>query len=241
MFKKFLKQFLIKAYIKPSFIKNMPSGIDWMYDIKYFHPKIDINTIFDVGANVGNITQKLNRVFPNANILSIEPEHNSYNSLSKLNRIDNIETYNLALGKETKQVKVNFDPFSERNSINSPSEVKSDSGSIKVVNTSEFSMSKNIDVIDILKTDTEGYDLEVIKGAEPLLKENKINFILTEIRFTKHDNQHTNISEIIRYMDNFDYRLFQVYEFSETNHFIEWGPSYANALFVNLKAIHNLT
>ena len=218
----------------------MPTGLDWIYDINHFIKQSPIKTILDVGANIGLVSKNLHNSFPVSNIYSIEPDPTAYSKLKQSTTSPKIKTFNIALGSQSEKLFVNFHPASQRNSIhisNQSDQLKSTE--IQVENTAEFIKRQQIEIVDILKTDTEGYDLEVIKGAELLLKHNKIKFILSEIGFTKHDPQHTNISELIHYLDHFNYRLFQIYDFSDTNHFLEWGPSYANALFVNVSAFQD--
>ena len=48
-----------------------------------------------------------------------------------------------------------------------------------------FCLEEKINNIDVLKIDTEGNELNVLKGAKKLLEQNKINIIYTEISETK--------------------------------------------------------
>ena len=47
----------------------------------------------------------------------------------------------------------------------------------------EYALSKGIQHIDILKMDVQGSELNVLKGAENLLKSNKIDIIYSEVWF----------------------------------------------------------
>ena len=63
-------------------------------------------------------------------------------------------------------------------------------------------MKKNkINSIDILKIDTQGYDIEVLKGAKNFLKNNNINVVVTELLFNlnlyKCQNTFNEIEKIL--------------------------------------------
>jgi len=51
--------------------------------------------------------------------------------------------------------------------------------------------------VDILKTDIEGYHLEILRGAEFLLARNKISLVFSEAGFDREDRQHTNFCDLL--------------------------------------------
>ena len=62
---------------------------------------------------------------------------------------------------------------------------------VEVVTLDSFSVENNINFIHILKSDTQGYDLEVFKGAEGLMRQNQIGLIYCELIFS---NMYKNMS-----------------------------------------------
>jgi len=54
----------------------------------------------------------------------------------------------------------------------------------------QFAKEKSIDFIHILKSDTQGYDFEVLKGASGLLANQKIGFVHFEFIFS---NMYANL------------------------------------------------
>ena len=57
--------------------------------------------------------------------------------------------------------------------------------SVQTQTLDNFCSNINIDNIDVLKIDTEGNELNVLKGAEKLLSEGKIKLIYVEISESK--------------------------------------------------------
>lgn len=61
--------------------------------------KNDFNVIFDLGANVGIFTRYARELFPNALIVSVEPNEENFNILTKFTKIGNWIAINKAIGK----------------------------------------------------------------------------------------------------------------------------------------------
>ena len=61
--------------------------------------------------------------------------------------------------------------------------------SIKTNSLDNFIKLKKIKKIDLLKIDTEGHELHVLKGSKKLLKKNLVKYLLIEIN---HSNMYNN-------------------------------------------------
>ena len=152
--------------------------------------------IFDVGGNEGESIDFFLNLFENSTIYSFEPEKKSYpRLLKKYGENKTINLFNLALGdkKEELKLKINIksstSTFSKINtqskyyniksSILNPSKNGTFLGEEKsqVEKIDNFSNEKKINTIHILKIDTEGFELNVIKGAKNTLQKTKIIII----------------------------------------------------------------
>jgi len=70
-----------------------------------------------------------------------------------------------------------------------------------------FCAQKKIDQIDLLKIDTEGHEMCVLKGAEKLLSEKRIDFVLSECEFFRREEEpHGDFTSISNYLGSFDLR-----------------------------------
>ncbi|WP_236097190.1 FkbM family methyltransferase, partial [Dolichospermum planctonicum] len=83
---------------------------------------------------------------------------------------------------------------------------------ISVKTIDDFLLSSKIDNIDLLKIDTEGYELQVLKGAEQSLKNNKIKLILAESTIQSDDKFHTNLNTLNRYLENYNFKITAIYD-----------------------------
>jgi FkbM family methyltransferase len=198
-----------------------------------------VRTIFDVGANIGTYSHFISSIFPSAKVYAFEPISETFNLLKKnTSSKPNIHPVQLAFGSQAEEKKKIFlKQHSQWHSLANNStwyDNPNNFENITVETIDEFMIENNIDTIDILKTDTEGYDFEVLKGAEKALGQSKIRLIVCEVGFNKHDIQHTYFNSIQEFL--FD-KGFRVLGFTglEACYKIEnkYGVGYCNCLFLN--------
>jgi len=147
----------------------------------------DGDTVIDVGSHIGEYTllgAKL--VGEKGFIISIEPDHGTVKSLKEniiLNNFKNCLVLEKAIGKkvETKPLyKVSeediygyLDPYVKNKKLKKYSE-------IEVTTIDEIILSNNLDSVNLLKIDVEGFEYEVLLGCNNALKNNKIKKIIVE-------------------------------------------------------------
>lgn len=212
-------KFILKKTTGLSFYKHLPLGVDPYNDIKQKIPGHDFKTFVDVGANIGQTAIQIRAAFPDTTIHSVEPVKKTFYQLQQNTKGYNVLTHNLALGSKNEIIEIKIDESNTNSSINSLVSTNNENISgkvsaetIKVVATAEFCKTHNIQHIDYLKIDTEGYDLEVIKGAENLLLNNAISFIEAEVSMNPGNTFHVSFEEVKKYLEQYNYRLFGLYE-----------------------------
>ena len=97
-YKKSVKQ-LFEALTGTRIYRVLPRGLDPFADIRTHLPFLEVSTIFDVGANVGQSAKKFSRYFPNSEIYCFEPVAETYRELQReLGARFNVHTFQFALG-----------------------------------------------------------------------------------------------------------------------------------------------
>ena len=76
---------------------------------------------------------------------------------------------------------------------------------------------QSIEKIDILKVDTEGYDLEVLKGGIDLLKGHSIGVVLTEVFFVPYRVNQAFFWDIASFMQEQGYHFVNLYDTRNTS------------------------
>jgi FkbM family methyltransferase len=194
----------------------------------------DHPVVFDVGANVGQTIQRFRSQFPRCAIHSFEPSPTTFETLrQQASEIPDVRLWNCALGSTPGQM-----PFLENSSpLMSSFLPLGESGwgevtketLVNVKTIDEFCKEENIERIDILKSDTQGYDLEVFKGAEETIRANKIGLIYVEITFTEMYKNLPSLGQIYDFMRSHHFLLVSFYQIFYRNQLAGWK----DALFVN--------
>ena len=105
----------------------------------------------------------------------------------------------------------------------------------QVVKTSEvqirtvdgFCEEKTLARVDLLKIDTQGFDFEVLKGSERMLREQRIGLVYLELCFAPlYENQAT-LGEVSSWLEKSGYHALAIYELNFMNRILGW----ANFLF----------
>jgi len=144
--------------------------------------------IFDVGANWGEFSKKIRAAFPSARVFAFEPLPSNFEKLkANLDGLE-VECWNLGLGS-TSGTQALFDYPSKHGSAHASlyPKVFSDlhqSGAeptlCEFTTLDSFCDKQSISVIDFLKVDVEGHELEVLRGAKRLLASQAIRLIQFE-------------------------------------------------------------
>ncbi|MBT9132721.1 MAG: 2-O-methyltransferase NoeI [candidate division WS2 bacterium] len=194
----------------------------------------DIRVIFDVGANIGNVTLAAARSFPNAHIYAFEPVSTTYKRLCENvgDYKDRITPYNFGFFNVSKRLDIHITSFHGANSIldqsqdykiNAHSHIKEiATENIEVCTMDSFVSNKNIDKIDIIKIDVEGVEKEVIEGGSETFK-NKVDYVFVELSFLRRNRESGYWVEICRSLYELGFMLINVYDVAK---YIENGREY---------------
>jgi hypothetical protein len=76
--------------------------------------------------------------------------------------------------------------------------------------------------IDILKSDTQGSDLEVLRGAAEMLRNNRIALIFVELTFSKLYQNGARFHEIYAFLEDLGFALASFYTMNYRNRLLSW-------------------
>lgn len=218
-----------------SFLRYYFRGRSYIYDIINFYQNNDLENILDVGANIGQSANEYRKYFKKTNIYCFEPVNETFNMLTKNTNMDKkIICENFALGDVKGNTVINLSNESGLNSLIDHVNSEFNTGNRQNINISTIDIYVNenkIKHINLIKIDTEGYDLNVLQGASQTLAENRVDFIVCEIGFLYEKNK-GNFEDINQFLQSKGYFLAGIYD----NYY--WGTrnilhGFANAMFIN--------
>jgi FkbM family methyltransferase len=227
--------------------RDLPRGIDLFDDLRLWLPNLCVETVFDVGANVGQSARKYLTEFPGSPIYCFEPVGENFQKLEEnLRGQQNVQSFKLALSsaKGTGEMELGGDSrmfFLSRDVPATQSQSSTRVEEVPLETLDGFCRSRNIDWISFLKIDTEGNDLEVLKGAEGLLSQQKIDVVEVEAGMNGKNERHVPFGDFTVFLEARQYYLFGIYE--QTH---EWPTSEphlrrSNAVFISERTIHGNT
>lgn len=184
-----------------SFFVNVKSRSDDEDVLEKFLKKGD--TYVDVGANIGSLVLKAASIVGvDGKVYGIEAHPKIFNFLNEnvnINSYDNIVLINSAVGDQQGEL---F--FTDRNA-DDQNYVTTDKNGIKVL-VSTLDLLIDLEKIDFLKIDVEGYEKFVLNGASKTLERTKI--ILIEVSDENFIRYGYKSKEILQHLMSFNFNLF---------------------------------
>ncbi len=185
------------------------------YDIARAMPAYDVQTIFDVGANVGQSAIRYAHRFPAADIYCFEPVGGTFLQLQhnvKGNR--RIHCSRLALGAHSGSGQMAVSAKSDTSFLMpaaSQGSAVSNMEEVEVATLDEVCNARKVGQVSYLKIDTEGGDLDVLKGGERLLRSQQIDFVEVEASMHTGNRRHVPFELLKKYLESNGYLLFGIY------------------------------
>jgi FkbM family methyltransferase len=183
-----IKAFAAARGIHVARSSSLPYGVDKFVDFAALAPNAEI--AFDVGANVGQTVQQIRAACPAVRIVSFEPLPATFAALRANTRdVPNVACVEAALGAAPGEATMTADPLSGQNTLNTSARPDAPTVSVPVMTLDGYCADQGIDRIDLLKIDTEGYEMAVLRGAEQMLKRGAIRFVLAECEFIHNPSE----------------------------------------------------
>ena len=204
--------------------KTIEQSDDPYHAISILLDKEKTQTIIDAGASIGDISQKLTKIFPLATVHSIEPYPPFHAHLEKIaTKNARIVVKKLALSDESGSRFLQINKSEGTNSLLKSNDMGkeiygdllSNTGEIEVKSQTldDYIIENSIEQVDLLKLDLQGSELPALNGAAKALKGGKIKCILCEIMFQPHYESQPSASALLHeLMDKHDYTLFNLYQ-----------------------------
>lgn len=199
----------IKKFFKRSYRRySSDPDLEIKNAINYYADKYDI--FFDIGAAIGSITFPMAKSF--SRCICFEPEERNYHDFLQRLRgsgFTNIQIFNFALGKEKGKKKF-FVTKSGRldNRFNIEENEKFLECEVEVDTLDNVCTKLGINEKILIKIDVQGGELDVMKGAKKMLKQDCTvisEFWPWALRLNKVES-----IEYVEFMEDMDYRFFNL-------------------------------
>jgi len=213
--------------------------LDFFYQKKkyqFLKKKIsgNIDIFFDIGSHHGATIKEFLEIFSINKIYAFEPSKKNYlelrKNVEKIHKIKSVDIkiYQLGVGKKEEilelneitdgvsntfnKLDLNSNYFKKKKFITTFFGIKkffSNKISTKIITLKNFIKKEKIKKIELVKIDTEGFELNVLLGLENDIK--KVKFILFEHHYDNMIIKNYNFGDIHRLLDNFGFKqIFKI-------------------------------
>ena len=175
----------------------------------YLHEIKKGNTVFDIGANVGNYSILFSYLCGRRGFVHcFEPVIENYQSLLlSLSGTKNTKANNIAAGDEDTVMDISYDPSDcEKSSLLNVKDSISSVQSVQVQALDNYCGTLGLRKLDFVKCDVEGYEFKALKGMENTLRLH-LPKISVEITMPKYER-----TEFIGFLMELGYNSFQKIE-----------------------------
>ena len=167
----------------------------------------NIKIIFDIGAHRGSWSQQIKTVFNKGNFYLFEANINN----NKFFESKNLNFFNVLLSdKEEKKIFYTLNSsgdsyLKQRKGYNKAKKIK-----FKSITLDKFIKIKKIPKPNFIKIDTQGSEIDILKGAKLTLKNCK--FILLECPIIDYNEKSPNILKYLNFMKSIKYLPVELIE-----------------------------
>lgn len=203
MIKKLIPKKLIN-YLKTKLgVPSQKSSLTRLKELG-FEPK----NILDIGAYEGNWALEISEIFPDAHILMIEGQNLKEEKLLKVTKsLKSADVLIALLGSEVK--KVNFNIYETASSVlteNNVTNAKIEKLQLDLLD--DVLKNRTTSSFDFIKIDTQGYELEILKGGLKTL--GRAEAVLLEVSLLNIYNDAPLVAQIIDFMSKNEYVLYDI-------------------------------
>jgi FkbM family methyltransferase len=184
--------------------------------LKILKPKKN-DIVIDIGANTGYYSLRLSSlVGENGKVIAIEPDPQTFNSLTKnceLNNISNVDTHNIAISDSNEEIIFHQSIFHSGTSsmfVNEKDKSEMKKLIIKTTTLDEL-VKEKYKQIAWIKIDVEGAELEVLKGSSTILSKTKNIIIEVHEHILNQNNK--NSKEILEILEENGFKITLLNDF----------------------------
>jgi FkbM family methyltransferase len=177
---------------------NVPSSPEYQLLRRVVLPG---SVVADVGANLGAFAITMSRLCPTARVFAFEPSPTTIGLLRanvERNGARNVEVIQAAVADRPGDVRLTDDPIcAARNHIVADPTDAAASVSVAAITLDRYFGDRGVDQLAFVKTDTEGAETRVLRGAAGLLRDRRISCLLIEVCGAHLKEMGSSVAELL--------------------------------------------
>jgi FkbM family methyltransferase len=176
--------------------------------------------VIDVGANVGQFSVAMAKVFPDADIVSFEPNPEAFEPLERATRGLAVECVPCGVGSCAGRLDLHvnassgmssFLQFSAKHRSLYPSVVDGAGLAVEVTTLDSYFDKRRLAQPLLIKLDVQGFDAEVLRGGARVLE--AATWVILELSFEAMYDGETSFGEMLELMSSLGWRMLRPIDF----------------------------
>jgi FkbM family methyltransferase len=177
-----------------------------------------LEVVLDVGANVGDWTAALLAVKPTTTIHAFEPAAGAFQALERRGFPSNVSVHQTALSSSRGCAALHlFGEASQLNSLHNRHGIEDCAGvapatqseQVELLTVDEFCLNHGLRGVDLMKVDTEGHEVDVLKGSLRSLASGNIRRVQFEYGGTYIDSRRL-LKDAFEIFLGLNYQLYRI-------------------------------
>lgn len=203
----------------------------------------DIRTVFDVGANVGNMSLLFLRWFPQATVHAFEPEKTLFGQLNsniaEAGFSDRFRAHQIGFFDQEQQAELHLASQHGANSLlemnaayleANPSLKTEATETISLVRMDDFVRDAGIEHIDLVKIDVEGVESAVLRGGANTFRD-MVDVVTLEVSFVRHERQEGQFIQLFQLMHDLGFAPDYLFDVEEAGPEHKWRLAQVDCMF----------
>lgn len=177
------------------------------------------SVVFDIGAHVGEWTNRALEINPQLQIHCFEPGRDNFTKLAA--GVQSGQVVCNPFGLSSRQGEQSFFIYRDAPGLNSlyqrrgledgwGLETTHETETVRLNTLENYCREKNIETIDFMKIDVEGHELEVFKGGRSLFAENRVGIIQFEYGGCNIDSK-VLLKDLLEFFEGTAYRFYKIF------------------------------
>jgi FkbM family methyltransferase len=176
---------------------------------------------------VGQSVQTFKDLLPSCALHSFEPSPAAFRELSAVAKgFQNVQVRNVGLAAEPGELELMENSSSVMNSFlptgrdgwgDIVNRVK-----VPVTTIDAYCEAERIEQVSLAKIDTQGFDVQVLRGAERVMRAGRVKLVLIEITFSEMYRAGASPDQVYALLRGYGFRLVSFYELQYRHNLADW-------------------
>ena len=201
------------------------------------------NVIFDIGANIGDVSLFMLYYFPQATVYSFEPCSDTFRKLtkniSKAGYSNRSRPFQLGFFDIETEGTLNLTSFHGANSLMDISKEYASlnphittlrTEAISLVRLDDFVAQNDIKHIDLVKIDVEGVESQILRGGRDTLS-SKVDTVIMEMSFVRHPRESGEFIKLFGLMHEYGFAPARIFDIEHDNNERGWNLAQFDCVF----------